>query len=67
MFNSLRIYITIYHTYPLLYCKKHVQVVSNNSMINVETKNNRVNKMTKLDSIHLEYLHYNISHLLPII
>ena len=28
--------------------------MSNNSTINVQTKNNRVNKITKLDSTHLE-------------
>ena len=47
-FNTHRIYITIYHTYPLLYCKGHIQIRSSDSTINVETKNNRVNKMTKI-------------------
>ena len=37
-FNTLRIYITIYHTYPLLYCKEHIQMTSNDSIINVKTK-----------------------------
>ena len=32
-------YITIYHTYLLLYCKGHIQMISNDSIINVETKN----------------------------
>ena len=53
-FNTLRIYITIYHTYQLLYCKGHIQMMSNDSTINVERKNNRVNKITKLHLIHLE-------------
>ena len=42
-------------------------MTSNDITINVETKNNRINKMTKLDSIHLEYLYYNILHLPAII
>ena len=29
--------------------------MSNDSTINVQKKNNRVNKITKLDSIHLEF------------
>ena len=29
-------------------------MTSNDSIINMETKNNRVNKMTKLNSIHIE-------------
>ena len=37
-FNTLRIYITIYDTYLLLYCKWHIQIRINNSIINVETK-----------------------------
>ena len=42
-------------------------MTSNDITINVETKNNRIIKMIKLDLIHLDYLHYNISHLPPII
>ena len=30
-------------------------MICNDNTINVETKNNRVNKMTKLHSIHLEF------------
>ena len=37
-FNILRIYITIYHTYLLLYCKGHNHMRNNNRTINVETK-----------------------------
>ena len=37
-FNTLRIYITIYHIYLLLYCTGHIQMRSNDSTINVETK-----------------------------
>ena len=55
IFNTLRIYITIYHTYQVLYCKGHIQMTSNKSIINVETKNNRINKMTKRHSIYLEF------------
>ena len=56
-FNTLRIYITVYHTYPLLYCKGHMQIMGNDSTINVETKkNNRVNKVIKLHFIHLEFI-----------
>ena len=57
-FNTLRNYTTLYHTYPLLYCKGHIQIKSNHSNVNVK-ENNRVNKMTTLNSIHLEItLHY---------
>ena len=46
-FNTLTNYTTLYHTYLLLYCKGHIQITSNHSNGNVETKkNNRVNKMT---------------------
>ena len=45
----------IYHTYLLLYGKRHIQMTSNDSIINVEIKNNRMNKMTKRQSIHLEF------------
>ena len=41
-------------------------MINNDSTINVETKNNRVTKLTKLHSIQLD-LHYNISVLLAII
>ena len=53
-FNTLRIDIIIYPTYPLLYCKEHIQMTSNDSIINVKTKKYRVNKMTKLHLIHLD-------------
>ena len=56
VFNTLRIYITIYHTYPLLHCNGHIQMMIHDSITNVKTKNNRVNKMTKLHSIHLEFM-----------
>ena len=36
-FNTLGIYITIYHTYLLLYRKGHNSMISNNSTINVDT------------------------------
>ena len=64
--NKLRIYVTIYHTYQLLYYKVHIQMTSNDSIINEETKNNKVSKTTKLHSIQLVFP-YNISHLPPII
>ena len=34
----IRIYITIYHTYKLLNFKGYIQMMSNESTINVETK-----------------------------
>ena len=43
-FNILRIYITIYHTYPLFCFKGHIYMMSNDSPINMETKNNTINK-----------------------
>ena len=49
----LRIYTTLYHTYQLLYCKGHIQITSNHSIIiNVE-KSNRVNKNETLIEIHI--------------
>ena len=47
-FNTLRINMKIYHTYLLLYRKGQVQIRSRDSTINVETKNNRVNKLTNI-------------------
>ena len=35
-------YITL--IYHLLYCKEHIQIMNNDSAINVETKNNTINK-----------------------
>ena len=35
-FNTLKIYITIYYNYQLLYCKEHIHIMSNNNIINVE-------------------------------
>ena len=58
-FNTLRNYTTLYHTYVLLYCKGHIQITSNHSNINVKTDKIKVNKMTILNSIHLEIIpHY---------
>ena len=37
-FNKLRIYVTLYHTYPLLYYKEHIQMISNHTIKNVEKK-----------------------------
>ena len=51
---------SLHHTYRLLYCKGHIGMITNDSTINVISRNNRVNKMTKLHLIHLEFLHYNI-------
>ena len=35
-FDTHRIYITIYHNYWLLYCKKHIKMASNDNTIKVE-------------------------------
>ena len=35
VFNTLRIYITIYNTYTQLYCKEKIQLMSNDITINV--------------------------------
>ena len=43
-FSIFRIYITIYHTYLLLYCKGHIQIRSNDSNINVKTKKKQYNE-----------------------
>ena len=65
--NTIHVYYTaLYHTYQLLYCKGHIQITSNHSNVNVETKNNRVNKMITLNTIHLK-LYYIISDLPTII
>ena len=37
--NILRNYTTLYNTYKLLYCKGHIQITSNHSNVNVETRN----------------------------
>ena len=42
--------------YFLLYCKGHIQMTSNNSNINVETKTNTLNKITTKHSIYLEFI-----------
>ena len=54
--NTIRINITIYHTYQLLYCKGHIQMMSNDRTMNMKTKNNRMKKMTKLHSIQIEFI-----------
>ena len=41
-FNTLMIYTTLYHTYLLLYCKGHIQMISHYKIIDVETEKNRV-------------------------
>ena len=58
--NSIQVYTTLYHTYKLLHCKRHIELSSNYRNVNVEiNKNNRVNKMTTLNLIHLQIiLHY---------
>ena len=43
-FNTLRTYITLYHTYWLLNCKGHIQMTSNYSTNDVEKENNRLRK-----------------------
>ena len=48
----LQFYFKLYHTYPLLNCKGHIQISSNHSTINVENENNRVNKMKILQVIY---------------
>ena len=50
-FNTLRTYITLYHTYPLLNCRGHIQMTSNYSTIDVQKENNRVNKCLR----HIQY------------
>ena len=65
--NTLRVYITIYHTYKSIYNKGHIRINTNDTTLNVVSRNSRVNKITKLHLIHLEFLHCNISHLHPII
>ena len=37
-FKSLRIILHLYHTYLLLYCKEHIQIMNNHSNVNVETE-----------------------------
>ena len=58
--NSIQVYTTLYHTYKPLHCKRRIKLANNHSNINVEiNKNNRVNKMTALNLIHLQIiLHY---------
>ena len=61
-FNTYRLNIKIDQTYPLLYCRGCIKITNNDGTINVETKNNRVNKMTKLNSIHVELTLKKIKH-----
>ena len=44
-----------------LYCKGYIQIMSNNSTMNVEIENNRANKMTKLHSTHIEFTLHHIT------
>ena len=37
-FNTLRYHATLYHTYHLLYCKGHIEIISNHSNVNMETE-----------------------------
>ena len=37
-FNALKIYTTLYHAYKVLYCKGHIQMITNHSTIDVEIK-----------------------------
>ena len=61
VFNTNRFCTTLYHTYPLLKCKEYIHIRNNDSRINVERKNNRVNKMTILPSIQIDFiLHFII-------
>ena len=56
-FNTLTNYTTLYHTYKLLHCKRHILLTSNYSNINLEiNKNNRVNKMIILNLIYLQII-----------
>ena len=55
-FNILGIHTTLYQNYILLYCKGHIQMTSNNSNINVETKTNTLNKITIKHSICSEFI-----------
>ena len=54
-FEIIQHYIKIY---LVLYCKGHIQITSNHSTVNVETKNNRVNQFTTVNLIY-----YIIPHL----
>ena len=60
LYNCIKIQTIFYHTYWLLFCKGHIEITSNDSTISVETKNNRINKMKTLHSIHLEFILYYI-------
>ena len=63
-FNTLRNYTTLYHTYPLLYCKEHIEMTSNHSIVNVKTKkqqskqndNIKFNKLRNYTTLYHTYL-----------
>ena len=57
-FNTHRFYIALTSYYK---DKGHIQIKSNHSTINAETKNNTVNKMTNLPSIHIDFMLYYIT------
>ena len=59
----LKLFATLYHTFKLLYCNKHMEITSIHSNVNVEIEiNNKINKTTRLNSIYLQII-YIISHL----
>ena len=56
-FNALTNYTTLYHTCKLLHRKRHIQLTSNHSNINLEiNKNNGVMKMIILNLMHLQII-----------
>ena len=59
--NTFINYTTLYHTYKLLHCERHIQITSNHNNVNVETnRKNKVNKMTTSNSINLQIILYYI-------
>ena len=64
LFNTLRIYITIYHTYFLLHCKGNIQITSNDRTINEETKNRVKKDKVKFNTIRIYITIYHTYQLL---
>ena len=59
----LEFFIAIYHSYQLLYCEGHIQMMSSDSIIHVETK--AVERQNCIQ--YTKSLHCNIYHLQTVI
>ena len=54
-------YITLYNTYRLWYCKWHIEMTSNEIIINMRAKYKKENKIISLYTLSLEVILYYIT------